>query len=37
VQLSHELKITRILTKPFSPRELVAAASEVLETAPLPA
>lgn len=37
VQLSEELKITRILTKPFSPRELIAAASEVLEAAPLPA
>ena len=36
VKLSEELKITRILTKPFSPRELVAAASEVLEAAPLP-
>ena len=37
VQLSEELKLTRILTKPFSPRELVAAASQVLEAAPLPA
>jgi CheY-like chemotaxis protein len=36
VQLSEELRITRILTKPFSPRELIAAASEVLEAA-LPA
>jgi CheY-like chemotaxis protein len=37
VQLSEELRITRILTKPFSPRELIAAAREVLEPATLPA
>jgi CheY-like chemotaxis protein len=37
VQLSAELQITRILTKPFSPRELVEAAREVLQPAVLPA